>query len=80
MLKVGDLESQLKSALKNIIPPAIEQCKLAEYPMESKLGKERAKAFADSFDELVTENLAKLIASAIDYYIKNIIISLWKKM
>ena len=71
MLKVDDLESQLKTALKNIIPPAIEQCKLAEYPMDSELGKSRAKAFADTFDELVSEELAKLIASAIDYYVKN---------
>ena len=72
MLKVDDLESQLKTALKKIIPPAIEQCKLAEYPMDSELGKSRAKAFADTFDELVSEELAKLIASAIDYYVKNI--------
>jgi len=75
MLKVNDLESQLKTALKNIIPPAIEQCKLAEYPMDSELGKSRAKAFADSFDELVSEQLAQLIANAIDYYVKNISIT-----
>jgi hypothetical protein len=71
MLKVIDLESQLKSALGNIIPKAIEQCKLNEYPNESDLSKEKAKEFADTFDELVTEPLAKLIASAIDYYVKN---------
>ena len=39
---------------------------------DSELGKSRAKAFADTFDELVSEELAKLIASAIDYYVKNI--------
>lgn len=71
MLRVGDLESQLKSALGNIIPKAIEQCKLNEYPNESELAKEKAKEFAETFDDLVTEQLAKLIASAIDYYIKN---------
>ena len=71
MLNVDDLESQIKTALKNIIPLAIEQCKLAEYPMDSEIGKSRAKAFAESFDELVSEELAKIIASAIDYYVKN---------
>lgn len=71
MLRVGDLESQLKSALGNIIPKAIEQCKLNEYPNESELAKEKAKEFAETFDDLVTEQLAKLIANAIDYYIKN---------
>ena len=75
MLKVNDLETQLKGALHNIIPPAIEQCKINEYPNESELGKEKAKEFAETFDELVTEQLAKLIANAIDYYIKNISIT-----
>ena len=42
---------------------------------ESELGKEKAKEFAETFDELVTEQLAKLIANAIDYYIKNISIT-----
>lgn len=71
MLNPGDLESQLKSAFEKIIPPAIEACKLAELPEESELGKTKAKEFADQFKDLVCEQLAKSIAGAIDYYVKN---------
>ena len=71
MLVVANLENQIKSALENIIPPAIERCKLQEYSVESDVGKKMAKDFADTFDELVCADLAKLIANAIDYYVKN---------
>lgn len=68
---VADLENQIKCAFQNIIPPAIERCKLGEYQMESDIAKKKAKEYADTFDELVSADLAKLIANAIDYYIKN---------
>ena len=71
MLMVADLENQIKCAFQNIIPPAIERCKLQEYSVESDVGKKMAKDFADTFDELVCADLAKLIANAIDYYVKN---------
>ena len=71
MLVVANLENQIKSALENIIPPAIERCKLQEYAVESDVGKKMAKEYADVFCELVCADLAKLIANAIDYYIKN---------
>lgn len=72
MLVVANLESQIKSALSNIIPKALERCKLNEYQSEnSDKAKEMAKKFADEFDDLVSADLAKLIANAIDYYIKN---------
>lgn len=75
MLKVGDLEDQIKSALENTIPKAIETCKLGEFPEDSDMGKEHAKKCADTFKELVCADLAKLLASAIDYYVKNISIT-----
>lgn len=68
---VADLENQIKCAFQNIIPPAIERCKLGEYQMESDIAKKKAKEYADTFDELVSADLAKLIANAIDYYVKN---------
>ena len=71
MLMIADLENQIKCAFQNIIPPAIERCKLQEYSVESDVGKKMAKDFADTFDELVCADLAKLIANAIDYYVKN---------
>ena len=75
MLKVDDLQKQLESAIKNIIPPAIETCKINELPTQSKIGTENAKNFAETFSDLVCENLSKVIAQAIDYYIKNISIT-----
>lgn len=71
MLKVDDLKSQIKSGLSNIIPTAIESCKLQEWGQDSIKAKEKAKEFADNFDELVSEQLAEVLANAIDYYIKN---------
>lgn len=71
MLKVDDLESQLKAALSQIIPPAIEACINEQHPVESKVGQEEAKQFADTFDSLVSAPLASSLANAIDYYIKN---------
>lgn len=71
MLKVDDLQNQIQSALETYIPAAIEQCKLSEYPTESKIGRKKAKEFADTFKDLVCEPLANAIAGAIDYYVKN---------
>lgn len=71
MLDVNTLESQIKKSLSNIIPNAIKECKLAELPEYSEFGEEHAQQIADLFDELVSESLAKCIAGAIDYYIKN---------
>ena len=53
MLVVANLENQIKSALENIIPPAIDRCKLHEYSVESDVGKKMAKDFADTFVEFV---------------------------
>lgn len=71
MLVVSNLESQIKGGLSNIIPAAIKQCKLNEYQTTSDIGNKLAQDFADTFDELVSANLAKIIANAIDAYIKN---------
>lgn len=72
MLDVNTLETQLKNSISNIIVPAIKECKLAELTESSDIGKEKAEEIANLFDELVSENLAKCIAGAIDYYVKNI--------
>ena len=71
MLKVGDLESQIEAALNSTLPKAIETCKLGEFPEDSDMGKEHAKKVADTFKEMVCPQLAKLLAGAIDYYVRN---------
>lgn len=71
MLNKNDLKSQLQSALSNTIPPALEQCLINYSGFESEKLNAAAKEFRDTFDEMVSEPLAELIASAIDYYVKN---------
>lgn len=71
MLKKDDLKSQIKSALSNTIPPALEQCMINHSGVESDAMTQAAKEFRETFDDLVSEPLAELLASAIDYYVKN---------
>lgn len=71
MLKVDDLKSQIASAIKNIVVPAIEQCIKNKTSQKSDKEYEEAKKFAESFDNQVTDQLADSLANAIDYYIKN---------
>lgn len=71
MLKVDDLKSQIQSALHQIIPTAIEACINEKNPVKSEVGQQEAKQFAQTFDEMVSENLATSLAQAIDYYVKN---------
>lgn len=71
MLKVDDLQSQLKTAFSKVLPPAIKQAVLIQCPIKSDKGDEIADRVAETFDDLVSDQLATLIAEAIDYYIKN---------
>jgi hypothetical protein len=71
MLKQEDLQSQLEKAFRNILPGAIEACKLEELPSKSAVGDANAKRFADTFTDMVAGPLATAISSAVDYYIKN---------
>lgn len=71
MLKVNDLKSQLKTALSKTIPPAIEACVIQQNIEKGEYQEKLAKEIAKTFDESVSEQLADLLANAIDYYIKN---------
>lgn len=75
MLNPNDLKSQIKAALSEYLPAAIETCILNRYPIRSEQAEEEAKSFAKTFDELVSEPLAESLANAIDYYVKNITIT-----
>lgn len=70
MLKVDHLASQIQSALSSIITPALEECLIENSPITSESLRNDAKKFAQTFDKLVSENLAKSLANAIDYYIR----------
>lgn len=71
MLIVNDLKSQLKTALSATIPPAIEAIIIQGKREKSDWDEKMAKEMAKTFDEAVSEQLADLLANAIDYYIKN---------
>ena len=75
MLNVENLKKQLQIGLSNVIKPAIEEIERIRLPEKSKVGEELSKQIAESFDEMVSEELADIIANAIDYYVKNISIS-----
>jgi len=71
MLMVNDLKDQLQSAFESIIPGAIETCMKNREPRKTDEGYQKIEEFAETFKELVCEDLADSIANAIDYYIKN---------
>lgn len=71
MLDVDKLKNEIQTAIQNTVIPAIERIELKRMPTSSKDGDAMAKDIADTFDELVSESLADIIANAIDYYIKN---------
>lgn len=71
MLNQDALSKQLKEGFSTIFKNAFECCWLNSFPNNSDVGAEYAKQFAETFDNLASENLAILISSAIDTYIKN---------
>lgn len=71
MLNVDKLKENIQQALEETIPPAIETCIFNKFPVKSKLCETEAKEFAETWKEMVCEQLAELLANAIDYYIKN---------
>ena len=71
MLNVARLESELKQAFEEVLPPAFEEAVRAMMPNKSKDGEDKAKQFGETIKDLVCEDLAERIANAIDYYIKN---------
>lgn len=72
MLNPASLEQQIKNAFEQYLPPAFEEAAKQLMPQETDTGKEMCKAFGDTVAELLAEPLASTLASAIDYYVKNI--------
>ena len=75
MLNVNELQNQIKTGIHNIVVPAIERMEQMKMPTQSAQGDKLAKQTAKTFDDMVTEKLAEVIANAIDYYVKNITIT-----
>lgn len=70
MLNADKLKNEIANGIKQIVIPAIETIELAQLP-PGKLSEDMAKNKAKMFDELVTNQLADVLANSIDYYIKN---------
>lgn len=75
MLKVNDLESQIKSSLTDIYKPAIKQIFSMLFVQKSDFTDELINDIADTFDDMTSAPMAEMLAAAIDTYIKNISIS-----
>ena len=71
MLNQNVLQKQLKEGFSTIFINAFECCLLNSFPNNSEIGAEYAKNFANTFNNLVSDDLATLISTAIDAYIKN---------
>ena len=71
MLNPTRLESELKTAFEECLPGAFERAFMETMPEKSKAAEEKAKQFGETIKELLAEDLAKRIAGAIDYYVKN---------
>lgn len=75
MLNQSSLENQIKSALQDFLPPALEQGAKILIPGQSEIGNDLAKDFASAVTDMLADPLAQALAAAIDYYVKNISIS-----
>lgn len=75
MLNLTTLEQQLKSGFEDVLLGALEQTYKCTFPGQSSRGDDMAKVFGETGSKLLAEPLAKIIAAAIDYYVKNISIS-----
>ena len=71
MLNVNTLEKQIKQAFDEVFPPALERAMLEMLPTKSDLGDKRAKQFGQTITDLISGDIAKRLAAAIDYYVKN---------
>ena len=72
MLDKDTLKENLANGISTIVRPAIEECFKRMWPSKSNIGDSYAEAFANNFDEMVSDQLAEVFAAAIDYYVKNI--------
>lgn len=75
MLNADVLKNQIKDAIHVTVIPAISEITKISFPEQGKKGDELAEKMANTFDELVSEQLAEIIANAIDAYIKNMAIT-----
>lgn len=72
MLNEQKLYQEIKKAFDETFPSAFENAILTTFPGQSSTGKDIAKQFGKSVNDAIAEPMAKRIAAAIDYYVRNI--------
>lgn len=72
MLNPQNLENQIKNALEQYLPPAFENALKITMPIPTEAGDNMCKDFGQAISDQLSGPLASSLASAIDYYIKNI--------
>ena len=56
MLKPEDLQQQLHAGLSTYLKLALNDCLLVSQPMKSNRGEKEASEFAETFDNIFSEN------------------------
>lgn len=72
MLDYDQLQKSITKAFEEVFPGAFETALKVLMPETSSDGSTKFKKAAQTFTDLSAENLGTRIASAIDYYVKNI--------
>lgn len=71
MLKSTDLQKALQRSFEEVLEPAFEQAFKNIVPETTDDGNKKAKEWAKTIKELISEPLSTRLAEAIDAYIKN---------
>lgn len=71
MLNEQKLYKEIKAAFNETFPTAFQHALKTTFPGQSSVGDDVAKQFGKSIDEAISEPLAKRLAAAIDYYVRN---------
>lgn len=71
MLKADVLEQNLADLFHSTIPTTFERALIQLFPEKTERGDDIAKKFGETIDKMLSDQWAKTIAQAIDYYVKN---------
>ena len=71
MLNENKLYKEIKASFNETFPTAFEHAFRTTFPEQSAAGNEVAKQFGKSIDDAISDPLAKRLAAAIDYYVRN---------
>lgn len=71
MLKPEDLQQQLHAGLSTYLKLALNDCLLVSQPVKSNRGEKEASEFAETFDNIFSENMACSLAECLYFFVKS---------